>query len=218
MAVMKSQSCVIFFVCVLLCTVGAIVPAKSIDSPSQNLKDIKIVSYQGVAEPDKGRCAIDMNSWNTAIDFVANSINGLKLIRWHDHLEQQKLLLDEVKKAGKNLASDPTDDKAQKELNEARERWRKFFYAPKLLFSIQTMDITIGCAGAVSAEVSVQLGELVKIIVTDLPAYQPHMTIWEAGSMLQGPYTTFSSDVIGASEQVLKSFVNDWTKSQELPP
>jgi hypothetical protein len=57
----------------LLCTVGTIVPATAVDRSTAFLKGVKIVSYKlSVEPPNKGRCAIDLKAWNTAIDQVAN--------------------------------------------------------------------------------------------------------------------------------------------------
>jgi hypothetical protein len=173
----------------LLCTVGTIEPVTAGDSPSLYLKDVKMVMYQLTAQPpNKGRCAIDIKSWNTAIDFVANQSTKLKLIPstiWPSVSE----------------ISDPKFD------------MRKFLAAPLLTFSIMTLDTNTGCAGTLSAEVGVLL-EPTKIIATDKSVDLPAMTIWSEEKTLSGPYGQFPSYVVQKSEQMMKSFVNDWATAQ----
>jgi len=163
-------------VCALLCTVGTLVPATAGDKPTPELKGIKVVSYKlSVQLPNKGRCAIDLKAWNTAIDFVANQSTKLKLIREADHFW-------------------PTD--------------------PSLLFSILTTEMKSGCAATLSAEVWAAL-EPTKIIATDKFVDHPYTIIWTERQLLSGPFATFSSFATETSEQIMKSFVNDWARSQE---
>jgi hypothetical protein len=207
---MKSLSAVF---AVLLWMVGTVVPATA-GEPTPDLKGVKTVSYHGVADQNQSPCAIDLRAWNTAIDFVANQSTKLKLIRYADHLEQVKQLRNEANKAVEKSAHDTLDQTAKKEHDEAQERFDKSLWIPALLFSVQTMDIGIGCTGTVDAKVSVRL-EPSKIIATGQIAPSPYMTIWNADWLLTHQYATFSSSVIQTSEQILKSFVNDWAKSQE---
>jgi hypothetical protein len=198
----------------LLCTVGTIVPATAADRSTPFLKGVKTVSYKlSVEPPNKGRCAIDLNAWNTTIDPIAKQSTKLKLIRDADHLEQEKQLSDELRKTSENVERHLTDATAQKEHDEAEERWKKFLLAPALSFSVLTNDLGVGCAGTLSVEVIVGL-EPSKIVATDTPVPIPLMTIWSDHQLLSAPYETFSSFAIQTSEQTLKSFVNDWTKSQ----
>ena len=209
---MKGLSTVIAAV---LCTVGTIVPATAADRSSPFLKGVKTVSYKlSVEPPNKGRCAIDLKAWNTAIEPVANQSTKLKLIRDADHLEQEKQLSDELRKTSENVERHLTDETAKKEHDEAEERWKKFLLAPTLSFSVLTTDLGIGCAGTLSVEVIVGL-EPSKIIATDTPVHIPLMTIWSDHQLLSAPYETFSSFAVQTSEQTLKRFVDDWTKSQE---
>jgi hypothetical protein len=73
----------------LLCTVGTIAPAtaddiwpnfKADDILYPELKGVTLATYNGVAEVDKSRCATDMDTWNTSIDFVANQSTKLQLL------------------------------------------------------------------------------------------------------------------------------------------
>ena len=196
----------------LLFTVGTIVPATAADRSSPFLKGVKTVSYKlSVEPPNKGRCAIDLKAWNTAIDPIAKQSTKLRLLRDADHLEQEKQLSDELRKTSENVERDAT---AKKEHDEAEKRWKKFLLAPTLSFSVLTNDLGIGCAGTLSVEVIVGL-EPSKIVATDTPVPIPLMTIWSDHQLLSAPYETFSSFAIQTSEQTLKSFVNDWAKSQE---
>jgi hypothetical protein len=168
--------------CALLCTVGTIAPATAFDLLYPNLKGVTLATYEGVAKPDKGRCAIDMNAWNTAIDFVANQSTKLQLL----------------------------PRRAIWQYSDAR----KFATAPWLYFSILTMDTTTGCAGTVGAKATVMLESSTKILATGNIAYLANMTIWEDQQLLSGPHATFSSFAIQTSEQIMKSFVNAWARSQ----
>jgi hypothetical protein len=202
----------------LLCMVGTIVPATASDRSSPFLKGVKIVSYKlSVEPPNKGRCAIDLNAWNTAIDPVANQSTKLKLIRDADHLEQEKQLSDELRRTSENVErhlTDATAETAKKEHDEAEEKWKKLLLTPALSFSVLTTDLGIGCAGTLNLEVIAGL-EPSKIVATDTPVPIPLMTIWSDHQLLSAPYETFSSFTIQTSEQTLKSFINDWAKSQE---
>jgi hypothetical protein len=205
---------------VLLCTVGTIVPAMA-DGPIRELKGVTIVRYQLIFDqPNTGVCAIDWNAWNTAIDFVANQSTNLKLIREVDHNEQLKQFSDELRAANENfwriaiLADEAAKKKASEAVQEAEQRWTKFVHAPSLYISILTRDVGNGCVGMLSAEASVAM-ETTKIIATDRSVGTPYLTIWKDPQLLSGPYATFSSFAIRTSEQIMKSFVNDWAKSQE---
>jgi hypothetical protein len=121
-------------VCALLSTVATTVPARSGDGPSPYLKDVKTIAYYGSGEPDKSRCAIDWQAWNRAIDSAANQSIHLKLIRKNDHHEKENQLADELRKANENVA--------RKELDETRERLRRYAFAPTLSFYVLTLEHT----------------------------------------------------------------------------
>ena len=74
--------------------------------------------------PNRGPCAIDLEAWDTAIEFVANQSIKLKLIKEREHREQAKQLSDKVAEAGHHF-SDTAADTAQKALDEADENLRK---------------------------------------------------------------------------------------------
>jgi hypothetical protein len=212
---MKAPSAVI---AVLLCTV---VPAKSDDEkgrPNPYFKGITIVSYQAFAKTEKSPCAIDMNSWNTAIDFIANQSVKLKLIRDRDRREQEEQLRDAATKASDNYKRLFTDDKAaqtaKKQHDEAWNRYDKYASIPTLSFHIDTLDLVNGCAGSVVAKVDVVL-EAAMIKPTGKTMYTPIVTIWGNGIQMSDGLDTFSSLAIRTSEQILKKLVNDWTQAQE---
>jgi hypothetical protein len=48
--------------------------------PNNNLDMIKIISYSSIFEGDgqKGKCRIDLQAWDTALQFVANQSTRLK--------------------------------------------------------------------------------------------------------------------------------------------
>jgi hypothetical protein len=210
---MKALSAVI---AVLLCTA---VPAKAGDRPSPYFKGVKVMSYWGAVQT-KGRCAIDLNAWNTAMDFIANQSFKLKLIREQD----REQLGDEMDKAAEELQQyrkingtnqdTPEGKGLVKHHEEARERYGKYAFAPRLTFVIETLEQAYGCFGSVNASVTVVL-ETAKIEGTETIMSTPSVEIWHEGTLISGPFATFSSYAIQTSEQIMKKLVNDWAKAQE---
>jgi hypothetical protein len=49
--------------------------AQAADHPSPYLKGVTTVKYQGAFEV-KGRCKVDRDAWNIAIDFVATNLHN----------------------------------------------------------------------------------------------------------------------------------------------
>ena len=71
-----------------------------------------------------------------------------------------------------------------------------------------------GCVGDVSASVTAMLKQS-EMISTGQVISHPHEVIWRTGSLLITPSNLFSREVIETSKNMLKSFVNDWTLSQQ---
>lgn len=167
-------------------------PVSAGDRPNPFLKDVKIVSYQvSVQQPNTGPCATDLNAWNTTIDSVANQSTKLKLIREQDHLKQARQLSEEANKAVENVVPNTADNTTQAPQTE-RDKVRRVLYAPSLLFSIVTTDVAVGCAGTVSAELSVGL-EPSKIIATETSVDHPYMTVWSSHQIIKGSISRLSS-------------------------
>jgi hypothetical protein len=118
--------------CALQGMAGAVSPVKSEDRPRPALNNVSLVVYT-LAPANKGRCAIDWEAWNTAINFVANQSTKLKLIREREHEERRKELLDKAKEAGEKFFATRSDAEmaaAKKAWDEAIEKHLKYFAAP----------------------------------------------------------------------------------------
>jgi hypothetical protein len=70
------------------------------------------------------------------------------------------------------------------------------------------------CFGDVSATVTTMLKPS-EMISTGKVVQHPFEEIWSRSILLLGPPSSFSRFVIETSEKMMKSFVNDWTLSQE---
>jgi hypothetical protein len=198
---------------------GVVSPVKSDDQPKVLLKNVSLVPYKLAAAPNKGRCAIDVEAWSTAIDFVANQSTTLKLIREQEHYERAKELSDKANEAARKYfaaRSHPDVDAAGKALEEAKENHSKYFSAPKLLLAADGMFEHNGsCVGTLSATVTALLKQS-EMISTGKVVHLPFLEIWSRSTVLAGPPSSFSRFVIETSEGMMKGFVNDWTLSQKL--
>jgi hypothetical protein len=205
-----------FGLCIFLCVTAA----NSGSRPTPSLKDVSVVEYH-LAGPVKGRCAIDLEAWNTAIDFVANQSTKLKLIRKTDHEQRSQELLKKALEANEKyftlaLRSDAEMAAAKKAREEANEIHDRYFAAPSLLLVADTFEHSGGlCVGDVSATVRAMLKQS-EMIATGQVIPHPFEEIWSTSTLLAGPPTQFSRFVIETSEQMMKSFVNDWARSQEF--
>jgi hypothetical protein len=205
------------WLCALLCIAGAVSPAKSEDQPRLALKNVSLVVYK-LAAANKDRCAVDWEAWNTAINFVANQSTKLKLIRETEHYERQKELSDKLGESTRKFLaarSDAEGAAAKKTLDEATEKHSTYFAAPKLLLVAEKLEHNGSCFGTLSATVTAMLKPS-EMIATGKLIPHPSEEIWSREKLLVGPPSSFSRFVIETSEEMMKSFVNDWTLSQEL--
>lgn len=203
--------------CVLLCIAGAVSPVKSEDRPRPLLKNVSLVAYK-LFPGDRPHCAIDREALNTAIDFVANQSTKLKLIKEAEHYKRERELLDKSGEASrKYFAPNSTAaDDAKKAWDEAREAHSKYFAAPKLILfaALDVLEHNGSCIGTVSATVTAMLKRS-EMIATGTVILYPSEEIWSTSTLVAGPPSLFSRGVIETSETMMKSFVNDWTLSQE---
>ncbi len=212
-----------FTIC-CLCAFLGMSPARSEDHPRLGLKDVSLVNYHLVSGM-KDRCVINVEAWNTAIDFVANQSNKLKLIRWKEHFERDKELADKVRElsdkaseAARKIMAPRTEGEfaaATKALDEAAAKSSKYSAAPSLLLVVEGFEHNGSCVGNLSATVSAMLKPS-EMIATGQPIHHPSQEIWSRSTLLAGPTNTFSRFVIESSEEMVKSFVNDWALSQEV--
>jgi hypothetical protein len=175
------------------------------------------MTYNGFMK-DEGRCKIDWKAWNTAMEFVANQSTKLKL--WTD-VEYQKYfdkLLQENEGTDLLRQKTPstwTDEEARK-FSETNKNISKQAAIPRLSLSITTIELESGCAAVIKAEVTAIL-EPSTMISTGARVPNPDFSIWLTKWTLQSSHQSFSRVAIETSERIMKSFVNDWTASQNLP-
>jgi hypothetical protein len=209
------------WLCAILCMAGAVSPVKSEDQPSPHLKNVLLVAYRVFVEPpNNGFCAIDWEAWNTAVDFVANQPTKLKLIKQKEHRDRAKELVDNVGETARKYVegvgklSDTALDAANKAWDEASKIHSKYLAAPELVLVANVLEQNGRCSGTVSATVTAMLKPS-EMISTGKIIYHPSYEIWRRSMLLVGPPNSFSHFVIETSEQMMKSFVNDWTLSQQ---
>ena len=206
-----------FTIC-CVCVVLGILPARSEDGPTPLLKNVSIVSYMLVPGA-KDRCAINEEAWKTAIGFVANQSTKLKLITIKEHHEGGQELLDKSNQASQKLMASRTDAgiaAATKALGEAKEEIARYSAAPTLLLVAEGFEHNGSCFGHLEATVKATLEES-KMIATGKSIYRPREEIWSTSQLLTAPPNGFSRFVIQKSEEMIKSFVNDWARTQREP-
>jgi len=199
-----------------VCAVLGMSPARSEDRPTL-FKNVSLVVYQLMSEAE-GRCAINSEAWNTAIDFVANQSTKLKLIRKQEHLERSQELFDKAKEAvGPKLMAARTDAEkaaARKAWDEVTEKNMKYMGAPLLvLYIADALERNGSCLGHLKATVYAML-EPSKMLATGKLDDHPYEEIWGRGQLQAAAPDRFSRLVIQSSEEMMKSFVNDWAKAQ----
>jgi hypothetical protein len=197
----------------------AVSTAKSEDRPRPFLKNVSLVVYDlGVEPPNKGLCAIDYEAWNTAMDFVANQLTKPKLIKEAEHSKRERELLDKSNEASRKylalqFSSDTPAVAARKAWEEAREIHSKYSAAPRLSLIVETLEQKAGCFGTLSGSVTAMLTSSEMISTGKAVGYHS-WEIWSSSKLLASPPNEFSSFVIQSSEEMMKSFVNDWALTQ----
>jgi hypothetical protein len=190
--------------------------AQAADRPSPYLKGITTVKYFGVLE-NKGRCKVDRDAWNTAIEFVANQSTRLKLMKYDEHQVQLDEMIKSKDKTDQTmLKKDTWTDEDVRKSREAEAIIRKRIYAPSLFFSMTTIDVENGCAAVIEADVTATLKSS-EMISTGTIIYNPSYSLWSQMWTLKNSYQSFERIAIETSERMMKSFVNDWAASQTLP-
>jgi hypothetical protein len=154
------------------CLLLMITVAQARDRPNPELKGVTAVTYYGVFA-SKGRCAVDDNAWNTAIDFVANQSSKLKLVTEAAHREQFDQMAKSTDKVNQTLfKKDAWTDEDVRKSREVQAIERKYLYAPHLSFVIETIEIEGGCAAVIDADVTAILKSS-EMIVTGTSVFNP---------------------------------------------
>jgi hypothetical protein len=192
----------------------AVSAAKSEERSWPFLKNVSLVSYKFVSE-SKDLCAINEGAWHTAIDFVANQSSKLKLIRDKEYYERAGELAVEAGEASRKFMDAPDAEvaAAKKASDEANDTSSKYSAAPYLLLVVEAFEHNGSCVGDLSATVDALLKQS-EMIATGKTIYHPYEEIWSTKKWIAGPTNTFSRFVIQSSEEMMKSFVNDWALSQ----
>jgi hypothetical protein len=160
-------------------------------------------------------CAIDEGAWNTAIDFVANQSTKLKLIRDKEYYERAGELAVEAGEASRKFMDAPDAEvaAAKKASDEAKETSTKYSAAPQLSLVVEAFEHNGSCVGDLSATVSASLKQS-EMIATGKTIYRLEVEIWSSSKFLWSSPNAFSRFVIQSSEEMMKSFVNDWAVTQ----
>jgi hypothetical protein len=108
-----------------------------------------------------------------------------------------------------------TDEDARRS-RELNDTFTKNVWIPRLTITVHSIELEIGCAALIEAEVTATL-RASEIISTGAQVLRPEHSIWSLHWTLKGPFKSFSRQAIEISELILKEFVNDWTASQTLP-
>jgi hypothetical protein len=100
---------------------------------------------------------------------------------------------------------------------DAKETHQKYLATPKLSLVVLAFEYNGSCVGDLSAKVTAML-KLSEMIATGTIVDHPFEQIWSGGTLLAGKPNTFSRSIIQASEEMMKSFVNDWALTQREYP
>jgi hypothetical protein len=155
------------------------------------------------------RCTVDRDAWRTNTEFLTNQITKLHLIKSTDQDEQSARLRH-------TLESLNIDDPAYSETVRKAEAYN---WMPTLYLFITTipLDGGSGCVAEVKAEAEVYVREA-KARNTGEQIYgYLSVEVWSRTYWSKGPQSSFNQDVLATSDQLIKEFVNEWTKAQDAP-
>jgi hypothetical protein len=159
--------------------------------PKPTLNKIKIISLSSIFDGEvKGKCRIDLQAWDTALQFIANQSTRLKIITYDE-------LLTEIR--SKRLGTD--------------EEARRYASMPQLQLILTIIEMQSGCASVLDARL-IGAVESTRLIATDQFVYSPSVELWSSNRWFRSTHADFAQFAINTGETVLKQFVNDWAKSQ----
>ena len=166
-----------------------------------DLDQIKIISYLTYIDGEQeGKCRVNAQAMETALQFVANQSTRLKILT-HEQYS------DEVDKFGKKLK--PDDD-------AGLEKFVRYASTPLLHLDLTVIEMGSGCAGVLHASLKANV-EATRIVATNRSVRSPYVEIWTWDVWLRSSHGEFERFAINATETALKTFVNTWTKSQSQP-
>jgi hypothetical protein len=190
-----------------------------------DLKGITAVNYHAYVVQDSNRCRVERDSFETALQLVANQSVKLKPIPFHEWIVQnrelhdiQQQIWDDLTRSGKpedmSAATDNAKYKAAKQL--------AFDYGimPMLNLHVMPMETVGGCVAMVNATLDAYLDYKSKGPLEILPNHRRIMPatieIWSTRNLITSSSDGFANYATRAAEGVLKELVNDWTAAQEL--
>jgi hypothetical protein len=166
-----------------------------------DLDQIKIISYVTyIGGEQKGKCRVNAQAMETALQFVANQSTGLKTLSYQQYS-------DEVDKFSKKLK--PNDDAGLQE-------FLRYNSTPLLHLHLTVIEMGSGCAGVLNATLQASV-EATRIVATNRYIRSPYVEIWTWEEALKSSHGEFEQLAINETETALKTFVNTWTKSQSQP-
>jgi hypothetical protein len=213
------------FVFVLLLFIPALSTPSAAKMLYYDLKGITAVNYHAYDVQDSNRCRVERDSFDTALQFVANQSVKLKLIPFQEWIVQnhelhdiQQQIWDDLTRSGKpedmSAAMDNAKYKAAKQL--------AFDYGimPMLNLHVMPMETVGGCVAMVNATLDTYLDYKSKGPLEILPNHRRIMPatigIWSTRNLITSSSDGFANYATRAAEGVLKELVNDWTAAQEL--
>jgi hypothetical protein len=202
------------FLFACLSTLIAMSIARGEDSTSKYLKGVNVMTYDGFIAGDEGHCAIRWQAFLREMDFVANQSTKLKLITHVEHIKQIESINNVKEMLNKPISTWTAEDWRQWD-NEIEIRDR-FIRVPHLSVVITTVELESGCAAVIKGEAKTRLKPSA-MISTGTPVRHPDYSIWSKTWTLKAPYQSFSRIALERTAEMMKSFVNDWTNSQNLP-
>jgi hypothetical protein len=210
-----------------IAVVSTTISARGADSkPNYNLKGVSTVNYFTVAEQafgEKTHCAVDYQSLETSIDFVANQSTKLKFLRFSEYsqgMDERYTKARELKKHSfePGLKSSHSGEAALAEAaaDAADLDASRYGGMPHLFLDIVTAAVGDACFAVVNVGVSASLAATTMSATGRSMAF-PSVEIWSSTFYLKGPNAGFTERVIHTGETMVKDFANAWAASQEFP-
>jgi hypothetical protein len=174
------------------------------------LKGVSVVVYNGwlpSKDAREGRCAIDWRAFNVEMDFVANQSSKLRLMT-------DRAVSDEMKRVT-DLTEGMSVDEILQTKAERDRLVKPFLGAPRLNIFVSVIELQSGCAGFIRAEVTAELKERAELKANGAQVFHPSPLVWHRNMTIRESYRDFPAFAMEISTQLMKSFVNDWARSQQ---
>jgi hypothetical protein len=186
------------------------------------LKGITIINYDVYVEEtlDGDQCKTDVNSLETALQFVANQSTKLKIVTESEHHRRAKELNEITSRIQEKVFENGWSPAAMNDAKylAAKKAASEYGMMPSLSIVIAPMQLPGGCTGSVAARLYASLDRAtnsMEIVLTHRYAFNM-IEIWSRSYMFKGSQQIFAKQVTGIAEDLMKAFVNDWTASQDL--